>query len=40
MHTVKTSRFGRQNWWILIIFGLIGQIAWSVETMYFNLFVF
>jgi MFS family permease len=25
---------------ILILFGLIGQIAWSVENMYFNLFVF
>ena len=32
--------FGRQNWFILILFGLIGQIAWSVENMYFNLFVF
>ncbi|MBE7078219.1 MAG: MFS transporter [Clostridiales bacterium] len=35
----KTS-FGKQNWWILVLFGLIGQIAWSVENMYFNLFVF
>ena len=25
---------------ILILFGIIGQIAWSVENMYFNLFVF
>ena len=32
--------FGRQNWWILVLFGLIGQIAWSVENMYFNLFVY
>ena len=32
--------FGRRNWLILILFGLIGQIAWSVENMYFNLFVF
>ena len=32
--------FGKRNWWILILFGLIGQIAWSVENMYFNLFVF
>lgn len=38
--TTQTNRFGRQNWWILVIFGLIGQIAWSVENMYFNLFVF
>ncbi len=32
--------FSKQNWWILILFGIIGQIAWSVENMYFNLFVF
>ncbi|MBO5737190.1 MAG: MFS transporter [Clostridia bacterium] len=32
--------FGKQNWWILVLFGLIGQIAWSVENMYFNLFVY
>ena len=32
--------FGKKNWWILILFGIIGQLAWSVENMYFNLFVF
>ena len=32
--------FGAKNWRILILFGLIGQIAWAVENMYFNLFVF
>ena len=32
--------FGRKNWIILILFGLVGQLAWSVENMYFNLFVF
>jgi len=32
--------FGKRNWTILILFGLIGQIAWSVENMYFNVFVF
>ena len=35
----KTT-FGRNNWIILILFGLVGQLAWSVENMYFNLFVF
>ena len=34
------NTFSKRNWWILIIFGLIGQIAWSVENMYFNLFVY
>ena len=32
--------FTKRNWLILLLFGLIGQIAWSVENMYFNLFVF
>lgn len=27
-------------WTVLLVFGLIGQIAWSVENMYFNLFVY
>jgi MFS family permease len=34
------KKFARSEWSMLIIFGLIGQIAWSVENMYFNLFVF
>lgn len=37
---MNKSKFGRANWMILILFGLIGQIAWSVENMYFNMFVF
>ena len=36
----EKQTFGRNNWVILILFGLVGQIAWSVENMYFNLFVF
>jgi MFS family permease len=32
--------FGKRNWCLLIFFALIGQIAWSVENMFFNLFVF
>lgn len=32
--------FSKKSWIILLVFGLIGQIAWSVENMYFNLFVF
>lgn len=37
---IEKAKFGRRNWLILILFGLLGQIAWSVENMYFNLFVF
>ena len=32
--------FGRKRWSMLLLFGIIGQIAWAVENMYFNLFVF
>ncbi len=35
-----TEKFSKRNWIILLIFGLAGQIAWSVENMYFNVFVF
>lgn len=34
------AKFSRRSWLILILFGLLGQIAWSVENMYFNVFVF
>jgi len=37
---MQKNTFGKLNWTILILFGLIGQIAWSVENMYFNTFVF
>lgn len=36
----KITKFSRSSWAVLIIFGLIGQIAWSVENMFFNAFVF
>ena len=37
---MQTKEFSRRHWLILLLFGAIGQIAWSVENMYFNLFVF
>ncbi|MBQ8320280.1 MAG: MFS transporter [Clostridia bacterium] len=37
---MTSKKFGKLNWTILLVFGLIGQIAWSVENMYFNLFVY
>ena len=40
MQTIKKEGFGKQNWWILLLFGLMGQIAWTVENMYFNVFVY
>ena len=38
METIK--KFSKSNWLILLLFGTLGQIAWSVENMYFNLFVY
>ena len=32
--------FSKSKWLILLLFGTVGQLAWSVENMYFNLFVF
>lgn len=40
MNNKEKSVFSRSEFSVLLIFGLIGQIAWSVENMYFNLFVF
>ena len=37
---MKKLIFEKRSWLILLLFGLVGQIAWSVENMYFNLFVF
>ena len=34
--TKKSARF----WLALIIFGLTGQVAWVVENMYFNVFIY
>ena len=34
--TKKSSRF----WLALVIFSLVGQVAWVVENMYFNVFIY
>ena len=40
LETYMLEKFGKHNWITLLIFGIAGQIAWSVENMYFNLFVY
>lgn len=30
----------KKTWLAIVLFGLFGQIAWAVENMYFNLFLF
>lgn len=34
------EKFSRKNWMLLLLFGTIGQIAWSVENMFFGTFVY
>ena len=34
------ERFGARNWITLVILGLTGQLAWTVENMYLNVFVY
>ena len=33
-------KLGRKFWTALVLFGLIGQVAWVVENMYFNVFIY
>ena len=34
---VKNSK---RFWFTLVLFGLMGQVAWIVENMYFNVFIY
>ncbi|MBR5930416.1 MAG: MFS transporter [Lachnospiraceae bacterium] len=34
------KKLGGKFWTALILFGLVGQIAWVVENMYFNVFIY
>ena len=36
----RLGKLGGLTWTSLILFGLIGQIAWVVENMYFNVFLY
>ncbi len=36
----KKDRLGTRTWSTLLLFGLFGQLAWGVENMYFNLFLY
>ncbi len=33
-------KLGRKFWSAMLIFGLMGQVAWVVENMYFNVFIY
>ena len=34
------TKLGKKFWTAMMIFGLMGQIAWVVENMYFNVFIY
>ena len=34
------KKLGGKFWAALVIFGLVGQVAWVVENMYFNVFIY
>ena len=40
MREKRGERLGLRTWMALLTFGLIGQVAWVVENMYFNVFLY
>lgn len=37
---VPRERPGARLWWAIIVLGLVGQLAWTVENMYLNVFLY
>ncbi len=37
---VKTKTKNTRFWLALVVFSLVGQVAWTVENMYFNVFIY
>lgn len=37
---MKQNKLGAKKWIVIILFGLIGQIAWTIENMYLNLYIY
>ena len=37
---MSETRLGKRFWISMLVFGLMGQIAWVVENMYFNVFIY
>lgn len=40
MESKKSTRLGGRIWFNIILFGFMGQIAWAVENMFFNTFLY
>lgn len=37
---MNNYKLGSKKWTVLILFGLIGQIAWTIENMYLNVYIY
>ena len=37
---MKTEKLGGRTWLSLVLIGLAGQFAWTIENMYFNVFLY
>lgn len=37
---MKNNKLGARKWTILVLFGLIGQVAWTIENMYLNVYIY
>ena len=33
------TKLGKQTWLSIVIFSLVGQIAWTMENMFYNLYI-
>ena len=38
--SMSETKLGKRFWISMLVFGLMGQIAWVVENMYFNVFIY
>lgn len=38
--TMKNEKISLRLWFNIILFGMMGQIAWNIENMYFNTFLY
>ena len=37
---MTTTKLGARKWAVLLLIGLFGQFAWTIENMYFNVFLY
>ena len=40
MSCMSETKLGKRFWISMLVFGLMGQVAWVVENMYFNVFIY